>query len=389
MGNSTDNICVITPSLPPAIGGLGDYCLQLWCHWPTGGGAESELKGDDGGPRPSWNFLVPAGAEASRQYFPEASISQFDLSESGLLEQLNAMSTSIVLLQYVGYGYDASGKPLWLPRALKAWLSAGADRHIVVMFHETWASGYPWHRVFWQASGQKRCAAELLSLASVAVTSNMATYRDLGSLGLPVPIHIAPLGPSFSIEDKHDKSWRQLLIIGKERSRLRAVQLHSDLIDRLARTKLIDRIVLAGECSNQDSDPSNLSIASRHLPVEIVSAYNFPSDSVPAEVLTSGLSLMHTESTCLLKSTSFQLAAQLGQVAIAIQELDPGQSVIPGKHYLAYRSGRVEAVLPVLSQPERIVEISNAVSELGATYLSWKEIGRSWETILKGVAAVK
>lgn len=295
---------------------------------------------------------------------------------------LKEQQASTLVLQYVGYGYDAGGQPFWLAEALKQWQSASPGRRLVVMFHETWASGLPWQRVFWQSNKQKRCAAELLALASPAVTGNMATFRDLQSLELPNEIRLIPLGSSFAISSRPKKSWRTLLVVGKEASRLRAVKLHCELVRRLVQARLIDRIVLAGACANPETEPARLLLASWNLPVEIVSFCNFPSDRVPDQVLSCGLSLMHTQSTCLLKSTSFHLAAQLGQVPIALQELDPGEPVICGQHYLGYRAGQVDDILAALSKPELVQEIGSAQAQLGSTSLSWREIAKAWSNIL-------
>src|SRR5258708_7494288 len=95
---ASDSICFITPCLPPAIDGLGDYCRQLWRHWPS--------------PRPDWRFLVAGGAELSARDWTDVQISQFEKSRSGLLEALSGSQANLAVLQYVGYGYDPTGRPL-------------------------------------------------------------------------------------------------------------------------------------------------------------------------------------------------------------------------------------------------------------------------------------
>lgn len=365
-------LCVITPTLPPAIDGLGDYCKQLWSNWPR----------DEQQDEVIWHFLVVSGAAESCKHWPEVSIDQFNPDATGLLSALERINADIVLLQYVGYGYESSGRPYWLCEALEAWRASGPKKRLIVMFHETWASGFPWQKVFWQQSGQQRCAARLLSMASPAVTSNQATLRDLESLALSSELITIPLGSSFSVESSIDKRWNQLLIFGKEPSRLRAVTSHGSVVRGMAAARLIDRIVLAGQCSSPDGDRGKLLIESWSLPVEVTSEFNFQRDEVPIGVTSCGLSLMHTQSTCLLKSTSFQLAAKLGQVPIVIQEEDLGDSVYQGKHYLGYKSGSTETVLEALRNPAGLESISANISELGATKLSWTEIAKSWSALL-------
>lgn len=365
-------VCVITPALPPAIDGLGDYCKQLWSNWPREEQQDEVI----------WHFLVVSEAAESCKHWPEVSIDQFNPDATGLLSALERINADIVLLQYVGYGYESSGRPYWLCEALEAWCASGPNKRLIVMFHETWASGFPWQKVFWQQSGQRRCAARLLSMASPAVTSNQATLRDLESLALSSELITIPLGSSFSLESGLDRLWSQLLIFGKESSRLRAITLHGNLVRSMTAAGLIDSIVLAGQCSSQAGDCGKRLIESWNLAVEVRAEFNFERDKVPSGVTSSGLSLMHTQSTCLLKSTSFQLAAKLGQVPIVIQEEDPGDSVFPGRHYLGYKPGHVDSVLDVLRNPAGLESISANISELGATRLSWTEIAKSWSALL-------
>jgi len=367
--NSSEPLCFISPCLPPSIDGIGDYQRQLWRNW-------SDCDGTDY--HPDWTFLVSQGARESQEIWPEVRIRQFDLSREGLVKVLNEVEAKTAVLQYVGYGYDKQGQPMWLPQALKEWSACKSGRSVIVMFHETWASGYPWQRTFWLRGGQMQCAQQLLELSSHAVTSNNATLRDLRKLSDKKDVKLIPLGSSFTVSDSGLKDWRKLLIFGREHSRLRAIKSHRGLIHKLASSGLLDRIVLAGESSNPALDEGQGLIEFWKLPAVTDCFFNFSTDELPPDILECGLSLMHTESTCLLKSTSFQLAAQLAQVPIALQEAEPGQSVVQGKHYLGYRPGRIDDVLNQLRSLEFIASVSSELASLGRTDLSWPEIVRAW-----------
>ncbi|HEY9869457.1 MAG TPA: hypothetical protein V6D08_09860, partial [Candidatus Obscuribacterales bacterium] len=372
MENSAASVCFIAPRLPPAIDGIGDYCRQLWEHYL---GAVTQItfhRSDTARPRPRWKFLVTEGALASAECWPEVDIGQFDMSRAGLLSALEAAGPTVVVLQYVGYGYDRNGSPDWLPEALCEWLARrGTPRRLIVMFHETWARGMPWQRAFWQQARQRHCAERLLSLATIAVTSTEANLRDLRSLAPDKPLKLIPIGASFPVLPARPKNWHQWLVFGREAARLRALRMHGYLMERAAREGVIERVVLAGECMHPSQDAGRRVLEAWGLPCPVECAFNFSGHDLPEVVLNSGISLMHTQSTYLLKSTSFLLAAGLGQVAVTRQEREPGQGLVAGTHYLSYRPGTVAELIDVLSCPERLEPIAGRVAVLGSTTLSW------------------
>src|SRR5437868_3951452 len=91
----------IAPQLPPAIDGVGDYCWNLWRHWP-----EESL---------DWKFLVARGAKATTTHWTEATVREFTSAKFSLSESLEQTSAEIAVLHYVGYGFQPKGIPAWLP----------------------------------------------------------------------------------------------------------------------------------------------------------------------------------------------------------------------------------------------------------------------------------
>lgn len=381
--NSAASVCFIAPRLLPAIDGIGDYCRQLWEHYPGAATQITSDKSDTVQPRPRWKFLVTEGALASAECWPEVDIGQFDLSRAGLLSALEAAEPTVVVLQYVGYGYDRNGSPDWLPEALSEWLARrDTPRRLIVMFHETWARGVPWQRAFWQQARQRKCVERLLSLSTIAVTSTEANLRDLRSLAPARALKLIPIGASFPLLPVRPKNWRQWLVFGREATRLRALRMHGYLMEQAARAGAIASIVLAGESTQPTEDASRRILEAWRLPCAVQCAFNFPGHDLPECVLTSGISLMHTQSTYLLKSTSFLLAAGLGQVAITRQEREPGQDLVGGTHYLSYRPGTVGDLVELLKSREPLEIIARQAAGLGATTLSWPQIAASWADLL-------
>lgn len=365
MPDSLTSLCVLLPCLPPAVDGVGDYTYQLYKHWPE---------------RVGFEFLVTSGALESQKLLSSASVRQFSPECRGLMQSLQPIKSDYLLVEYVGYGFDAQSQPFWLPAALRAWKAQDERLKIAVMFHETWASGKPWQKVFWQSHKQRQCAAQMLELADIAVTSGEATAGDLQALGSGKQIHLIPISAGLSTPKPKAKNFRQLLVFGKADTRMRSLHLHTGFLAYLGKNHFLDRIVLAG---NAPADSGDLALVnSWKLPFEVATAYNLPMDNLPDLLLESGLSLMQTPSRCLLKSSAFHLAAQLGQVAITKFDGEPGKP-LTSSHYLAYRPGRFDGIADFLSSQEKLEQMGAAVLQIAQSQLSWPVIAAAWNNLLK------
>jgi hypothetical protein len=372
------SVCLITPRLPPAIDGLGNYCRQLWQHCcaPSASAAKANFC------QTPWTFLVLDGAERSARIWPEVKIEQLSGSGDNLTSRLMAINPDTVILQYVGYGFDHSGSPFWLASALADWRLQRPAARLLVMFHETWSSGKPWQRVFWQMRAQKKCVKQVLDVASLAVTSTKANADSLEVLGSKTAIRIIPIGSSFNIQASKQKNWHHLLIFGKEPSRRSAIKTHRLLIESLVAARLVEGIVLAGQSAHESSLESELLKNSPGRDIEIITCFNYPNDLIPDPVRNCGLALMHTQSTHLLKSTAFQLAVQLEQVAITLEERDADPPLMAGKHYLSYQQKSIESLLTDLHNPQLLLEISANCAHLSAGLLSWPQIAHQWAQLV-------
>gem|GEM_PF-4867970 len=362
------SIAIITPRMPPALDGIGDYCYQLWQHWSPG-------------KRPT-NFIVLESAQKSREFCPEINIHQIEPDENTLVSTLNNLNVDIVFLQYVGYGYDINGAPFWLVEALDKWLSQNTHRKLVTMFHESIAGGMPWQRVFWFQGKQKQCINKLLHLSSKIATSCQPNKESLLRINAGKPIEIIPIGCSFPVTASPEKNWQQLLIFGKEFARLRAIRLHKNLLKALVDKGLIEKLVLAGQLGQAtDQTLALIKQLSPNLPV--TTHYNFSSDAIAQEIRESGLSLMHTQSTHLLKSTSFHLAAKLGQVAITIDTGEPEPPFQSERHLLSYKNNL--AIERQLADKQQLQTISSQVLDLAYSYLDWEIIAQRWQELFENL----
>lgn len=360
-------LCVIVPRLPPKIDGLGGYTRQLWLHWPKVMNKH-------------WHFLVTEGAQESQAQWHDVTIADFEKSKTGLLTALNQVDTDTILVQYVGYGYQNDNAPMWMPEALREWKARSAKRRIVVMFHEAWASGRPWQRVYWQIPQMKQCVSQMLALSSFAVTQNPRAQSQLENLPLRKSVRIIPLGSNFIAEPSPNKNWHSALIFG--RSRKRSIALHLDLLKKATTQGVIKSIVLAGERSEFDQAIEAELRRAVAPQTELETFYDFPADRIPQAVLDCGLSLMHTQSTVLLKSTVFHLSTQL-EVALTRAEQSPGPPLVEHEHYLQYQPDKLDRILPDLKNTALLEHISASVLNLSKEYFSWEEIAQSWAQLVE------
>ena len=92
-------IVQIVPSLPPSIGGVGDYALQLACQFRQRNGWET-------------SFLVGNVAWSGPSTIAGFPVHRLETATADrLCEQLNRDRAQTVLLQYSGYGYAKRGCP--------------------------------------------------------------------------------------------------------------------------------------------------------------------------------------------------------------------------------------------------------------------------------------
>ena len=110
---------------------------------------------------------------------------------------LRDLDAETVLLHYSGYGYAPRGAPLWLVEGLERWKEHRARRRLIVMFHETWASGLPWQSSFWLCPLQRWCVARIARLADAVVTNT--ELLPLASQTPPTRWHV-DLGPADFLE---------------------------------------------------------------------------------------------------------------------------------------------------------------------------------------------
>lgn len=376
------SIIFLVPRLPPAIDGIGDYSFNLieklsedslFSHC-----ALSDIITIDG--------AKPSAELFQKRFSFKSNFYEFQNNSDELSKLLDNSSGDILFLQYISWAYDCKkGSPLWLVEVIEKWLKQSSKRKLIVMFHETWSTGLFFQRVFWYQSKQKEVLKKLLYLSDLSVTSSKPNRQALESLAPGKKIETIPIGSNFSNYNKSTKRWRDLLIMGRAASRLRAVKVHKKLLSILDKKQILDHIILAGECTNPQNDPSYEIIKNICRNTLISCEYNFSKEHIPKSVLECGISLMHTQSTYLLKSTSFHFAANLGQVPITIQEWPCDSPFQESVHYLQYKQSDCRQLIQQLQDPSLLEKISDDLLASSQEHLDWSIISTKWNNLIRSV----
>ena len=177
----------IVTSLPPAFGGVADFAVLLARELLARHGVGTRfIVGDPGWNAPGAVAPFAAGAVAART--SDALCAQLATAASG---------ADAVLLHYVGYGYAHRGCPFWLVDGLEQWKRAsGRAAGLIVIFHETFASGPPWSSVFWTNPFQRRLVARLARIADARrITTTSGLHELSGTLRRRdhLPATVAPV----------------------------------------------------------------------------------------------------------------------------------------------------------------------------------------------------
>jgi hypothetical protein len=218
MVNCLSSVFVIVPGLPPAIGGVGDYALNL----------ARQLRRDF---NIQTQFIVGNPEWKGESEIEGFSINQvIDSNSEQLTALLESDHTSPVLLNYVGYGFANRGCPVWLVDGLQRWKTLSPNRALVTMFHELYASGTPpWTSSFWLSPLQKNLVARLAKLSDRVITSNQDYAECLSRLRLSKKKAIVTL-PIFSTIGEPDylppplERTKRLVVFGHKNSRSQVYQ---------------------------------------------------------------------------------------------------------------------------------------------------------------------
>ena len=368
----------IAPQLPPAIDGVGDYCWNLWRHWP-----ESET---------CWQFLALHGVSATRELWHETKIGGFNADADSLYRALETTGAQTVVLHYVGYGFQPKGIPVWLPGALRRWREGQASRRLVTMFHEMYAHSSPLRSPFWVAPFARKIIRELVQLSDAWITSCDRYFDQLvNEFGACVELgRIIPIGSNISVGSERSKTQGtdgklKLVSFGLARTRLWALERHWKLLRHLNERGVLDCITLLGKHGEAEDARAEDSFIQRIGPgVNWRRRFDLSSEEISLELLQHDFGVVANEPDILTKSGVFAALASHGVVPIVAT---PPGAVLPDLLRHAVLANDDDKLLPgtaqSLREAERMEPLCENLLVLASRELSWPRIAQSWTEVLR------
>lgn len=322
----------ITPQLPPAVNGLGDYSLRLAQQLRKDFGIETHFLIDD-----------PDCSASAIDGFPVHQI-EARTASALLSARTRCPSLTSVLLHYVGYGYAKRGAPLWLIKGLENWQRHYGDVPLLTMFHEVYASGPFWTSSFWLSPLQKHLAARLSRLSDFCLTSRQGYAEILRELGqnkhhsisvLPVFSNIGePTQTPLPLKDRR----RRLVVFGGRYSRLRVYQNSLSVLKEVCRALEIEEVI--------DVGPATGLAASRINGAPIVQMGKMPAEKISSLLSDSIAGYLDYDPAFLAKSTIFAAYCAHKLIPIcATYNASQVDGLEVGKHYWSVSGQTVELSL--------------------------------------------
>ncbi len=314
----------IVPRLPPAIDGVGDYAWLLAQRLNSDAGLASRFLVTDP--------LCPIadGAEHLAAH-----------TATALAEALGGRET--VLLHFVNYAYQQRGCPWWLVHGLERWRRAQAQRRLLVMFHELYASGPPWSSAFWLSPVQRMIARRLCRLGDGAFTSLEAYARWLWGEARPLSTWPVPsnVGEPSAVPGLAERE-PALVVFGRPSVRAQIYRDNAGQLRTLARTLGLRTLHDVGAA-----------IASERLPgvdgLEVVPHGTLTAERVSALLLRCRVGLINNGDKPLGKSGVFASYCSHGLATLSCRGYPAADGLQSGREYLVSPPADAGALQPIAS----------------------------------------
>lgn len=316
----------IVPRLPPLVDGLGDYAAELGAALT----AHHDFTIDYLVTDPGWRSDGPTGLGNVRTLTAPSSTALV-----ADLEKTASDGPLVVLLHYVGYGYQARGCPRWLVDGLTTWRKAAAStqRRLVVMFHELYAFGPPWSSAFWLSPYQRHLTKRLARMADDLFTNSERYARWLARVRPEVRDAIWPVLSNIGELDSlplRDGRPRDLVVFGRAATRA--------LIYRDNHPQLAALCAALGIGHLHDVGPR---LAVETIPgirgVETISHGPLAKHEVSALLARCTAGFVNNGDGTLGKSGVFAAFCSHGVAPVTCKRYPDEDGLVEGVHYLALR----------------------------------------------------
>jgi len=331
----------IVPRFWPQFDGLGDYARLLGDQLQQDYGVRSRYVVGD----PHWRCggdQLPGGVSYE--------VSAVGRQDAAKLQQ-HIRDASVVILHYVGYGYQSRGVPFWINQAMRRWKESGSQRRLIVVFHELWASGPPWKSECYLGWIQRRLVADLHRLADAALTSGTLGLRRLERIR-PGHTTVHPVPSGISMSNAEQRTWHQagtpvtLALFGLPSQREISARKHLKLVMELRRQGLLASVNVIGKDAHSGDRPSrDIELLGEVLNRSQVRAVPDASSELAGRTLAeSDLLLSFYPSRWLGKSGSVMAALANGAVPVLpegkdLESLEAGREVfVCGRDRASYET---------------------------------------------------
>ncbi len=363
----------IVPATPPAVNGLGDYCYKLWEHWPA--------------PKPDWHCLAVQVPQGGPELWPEVGISSFTLSRAGLVQALEEVGATSVVLHYVGYAYHPKGCPVWLAPALMEWKRRTGGR-LVVMFHELYAKGSPRQSSYWLAPFARKIVADLAGAADKWITNCVAAEDKLlaETNARPDRGKMIPVGSNIPRVREVDaiKPWPlshgrklKIVVFGLPATRRRTLAEHRNLLRHLCHQELVESVTLAGKADDaRDTALTNSFISGMGFEELWRCRYGLSTPDLSSMFLEQDLGLVPNSPALLTKSTVYATFCTHGTTVVAVQGNGNTDTFAPA---LLNDDAHPEVCMKQLADENTVGDARQRTLTAAKTVLSWESIVREWQ----------
>jgi hypothetical protein len=371
----------IVPQLPPAVDGVGDYCWNLWRHWPE--------------PSLEWKFVVARGAEATAEHWPEVCVREFGQAREELGTALEKARCATAVLHYVGYGFQPKGIPLSLPGALAVWKQANPTRRLVTMFHEMYARSSPLRSPFWVAPLARRIIRHLVRISDSWVTSCERYFAQLtGDFGarpelgraIPIGSNIALAAePNISVRTRAAGEGLRFVVFGLARTRIWALESHWKLLRALQAAGALHSVTLLGKPYGSQDEKTWQGLKHKvGADVRWNLRFDLGAAEISRELLAHDFGLLANEPDTLMKSGVFAAFATHGVIPLISQrKATPVTPPLAHAVMLDDGSGDTSDWRQLISDPARLKLRRERLSTFAARELSWRRITGSWRDLLE------
>jgi hypothetical protein len=279
------------------------------------------------------------------------------------------------LLQYVGYGYQKRGCPVWLVRGLQEWRkqkvesknlgaessgqkpesrkkkveikkNEGGDKfqlsqfpisalsNLVTMFHEISASGPVWQSVFWTSPVQRWVAKSLAQMSSHCFTNlnlhaqvlqDLLPKKDAYITVLPV---FSNMGEPEALPDWNQRQPR-MIVFGSASQRRKVYFKHQADLEKACRVMDLNEIVDIGAAMEIPQ-----------LSVRVSKRGILPAAEASREMLSARAGFFAYPVNCLGKSGIFAAYAAHGLVPVTFEKngMENLDGLILGEHFISANS---------------------------------------------------